>query len=93
MDQDTKTGGVKIDIGKTGKNCLTGETIDSVIYHSDLTPCVSQQAKALDCMSKKIFKAGYRLSLTTDTDGGAGDSFSGLFTLIAVHGLLLGWGE
>ena len=29
MDQDTKTGGVKIDIGKTGKNCLTGETIEA----------------------------------------------------------------
>jgi hypothetical protein len=93
VDQDAKAGWIKINIGETGKNGLTGETINSIINNPDLAAGVSYQAKALDGVGEKVFQAGYFIVLAADTDGGAGDSFSGLFTLITVHFFLLGWGE
>ena len=93
VDQDAETGRVKIDIGEAGENGLTGEAVNRVINNTNLAAGISHQAKALNGMGEKVFKAGYGLSFATDTDSGTGDSFSSLFTLITVHGFLLGWGE
>jgi hypothetical protein len=85
VDQDAKAGWIKINIGETGKNGLTGETINSIVNNPDLAAGIGNQAKALDGMGEKVFQSGYFIVLAADTDGGTGDSFSGLFTLITVH--------
>ncbi len=85
-DQVDKAVGVKINIGEAGENGLTGKAINRIVDNSDLAATIRYQAKSLDGMGEEIFETGNFIVLAADTDGGAGDSFGGLFTLITVHG-------
>ena len=88
-DQADQTLAVEVDIGQGREDRLAGKEVDLAIDDTVLAGGMGIKAQPLDCVDEQVLKVGNLRGLAADSDGGTGDSFGGLFTLITKHVCLL----